>query len=315
MRIVLMYSTHRPSPEHITCLERLGDGIEVIVATDEPHAIEVCQQAQIILGYRYLRQVLPSASELAFVQSTAGGVDRLPVAELAAMRVRLCRCTVASTTIARHAVTCAWSIARMLPTAWARQQDRQWRMDFDWPAQPRRALVVGAGAIGQAIARLLSQDGIEVVGIRGSSPVKPVQYFDEMHGQAALPALLPDCDWCFLAMPLTDQTRNQFDEAMLSKLKRSAVLVNVARGEVIDTDALCRVMSQGHLAGAALDVLSPDAKDPEHAVWSTPRVMITPHVSAHCAERPMMIERFAQQQVRAFLDQQPLADEIDLATG
>ena len=165
MRIVLMYSTHRPSPEHIASLERLGDDIEVVVAADEPHAIEVCQQAQIILGHRYLRQVLPSASELTFVQSTAGGVDRLPLVELSAMQVRLCRCTIASTTIARHAVTCAWAIARMLPTAWARQQDRQWRMDFDWPSQPRRALIVGAGAIGQAVAKLLAQDGIEVIGV------------------------------------------------------------------------------------------------------------------------------------------------------
>ena len=312
--MVLMYSTHHPSGGHLHRLRQLHPSADIVVAEDEHHAIDSCRTARIILGHRYLSQVLPTARDLAFVQSTAGGIDRLPLNELAKMAVRLCRCTIASPAIARHAVTCAWAIARQLPEAWARQQGRTWNPDFQWPDQPRRALVVGAGSIGREIARLLSQDGVKVIGVRGSSSRELIGGFDEMHGPEALPDLLPSADWCFLSLPMTGRSCGLFDHALLSRLPNGAVLVNVGRGEVIDTDALCRLMRQGHLAGAALDVLPQEAKAPDHPVWSTPRLIVTPHVASHCAERPAQIEAFAEKQVQAFLNQAPLSDEVDLSS-
>lgn len=314
MRLVLMYSTHHPSGGHQKRLEAMHPSAEVVVARDEAHAIDACQTASIILGHRYLSQSLPTARELAFVQSTSAGFDRLPLSEMHEKGVRLCRCTIASPTIARHAVTCAWAITRQLPEAQNRQQAAVWDASFDWPRQPRTALIVGAGSIGQAIARLLSKDGIDVIGVRGSGAHLPGDDFLRMHGPDALPELLPEADWCFLSLPLTDQSRGQFDHAMLSRLPKHSVLVNVARGEVIDTDALCSLMRKGHLAGAALDVLAPEAKAPDHPVWTTPRLILTPHIASHCAERPEQIEAFAEQQVHAFLNAQPLKDEVDLAT-
>lgn len=313
MRIVLMYSTHKPSADHLRRLQCLAPRIEAVVAQDEQHAIEISQQAQIILGHRYLRQVVPTAHQLQFVQSTAGGVDRLPLDQLSSMGVRLCRCTVTSPAIARHAVASAWAIARQLHIARDRQNESRWDTAFDWPASPRSAVVVGAGSIGKEIARLLGRDGVEVIGVRASSPALRVEGFSRVYGPDSLSDLLPDCDWCFLSLPLTDESRGLFDLVMLSRLDASAVLVNVGRGELIDTAALCGLMRQGHLAGAALDVLPAEAKAADHPIWSTPRVLITPHVSSHYAKRAEDLELFAEAQVQAFTHGGPLSDEVILS--
>lgn len=312
MRIVLMYSTHQPSADHLSRLAQFDPSVEVVVANDEPHAIDICQQAHVILGHRYLRQVLPTVGSLKIVQSTAGGVDQLPLDLLAQKGIRLLRCTIASPMIARHAVTCAWAIARQLHRARDHQHERQWNPDFDWPRQPRNALVVGAGSIGRAIAGLLQREGIRVVGVRGSSSSEPLEGFDRVYGPEALTGLLPGCDWCFISMPLTAQTHGLFDHDKLRLLPHRSVLVNVARGEVLDIDALCALVEQGHLLGAALDVLSPYEKNPDHPVWSTPGILLTPHVASHFAERAEQIEAFAEQQVRAYLLGQPMIDEVKL---
>lgn len=307
-----MYSTHRPSAGHIDRLVSLLPKHEVVVADSEAGAIKQCEQAKVIVGHRYLRQVMPYVRELQWVQSTAAGVDRLPLKMLADASVRLCQMSIASPTIARHAVTCAWAITRQLPTLFERQQAGGWDATVDWPVMPRRALVVGTGAIGKSIAGLLERESIEVIGVRRTSPAQPVPGFTQTHGFESLCDVLPDCDWCFLAVPLTDLTRNLFDADLLMKMPRSCVLINVARGEIVDIDALCDVMKQGHLAGAALDVLPAEAKATEHPIWYTPRVMITPHVASHCAERPAQIEAFVEHQFERFIESKPLDDEVDI---
>jgi phosphoglycerate dehydrogenase-like enzyme len=306
-----MYSTHAPSEGHLARLAAVDRAIAPVVVRSEAEAVAQCRDAEVILGHRYLRQALPHAEELQWVQSTAGGVDRLPVATLATRGVLLTRMSIAAGTIARHALTLAWALSRQLPEWLARQARGQWDPDAVWPPTPRRALVLGAGAIGAALARLLRREGIHVTGVRRRA-VEATPDFDALIAGGDWRALLPTVDWCFLALPCSGETLGLFDEAALRSLPRHAIVVNVGRGETLDTAALQKVLRDGWLAGAALDVVAPAPAGPADPLWQTPRLVITPYVASHSRERPESIERFCEEQVGRFVRGEPLRDLVDL---
>jgi phosphoglycerate dehydrogenase-like enzyme len=297
-KVLLMYSTHTATEAHLT---RLGTmGCEASVAESEEDAIRKAASAEVIFGHRYLRQCLPHAPSLRWVQTTAGGVDRLPLRELAEKEVVLARSVCMVGTIARHAHTMAWTLTRGLAEFFNRQKAGQWKPEIDWLPAPRRAMILGAGAIGQEISRLLSHDEIEVTMVNRSVP--------------DWRSRLPEMDWIFLALPATPETKNIFDRAAFASLKPTATFVLAGRAETLDFNALCDALHTGALGGAAIDLL-PDAwQNPVHPVWRTPRLLITPHVAAHSAERPFLLEREAEEQMLRYKAGQPLANTVHLAT-
>ena len=313
MRIAVMYSTHAASAPHLRRMAAMAGVDEVVVADSDDSAAAAVRGAQIVLGHRYLRQSLPFADALQWVQSTAAGVDRLPLQELADMGIALSRMTIASHTIARHAVTLAWSLARCLPQFMREQRDGRWNNDVNWPHWPRRAMVMGLGGIGSEIARILHQDGIEVVGVRSRGEGPVVAGCDRiLHGDA-FRAELPHVDWLILALPLTSTTRNLIDRIVLGALPAHAIVVNVGRGETLTTGDLCEVLRGGHLGGAGLDVIAPKPTGNDDPIWHTPRLLITPHVASHCQERSEMTERFCEEQMARFVRGEPVRDLVDLA--
>lgn len=312
MHILLMYSTHKPSAEHVDRLAAIST--QVTVAKSESMAIQEAGNADVILGHRYLRQCLPYAERLRWVQSTAGGVDQLPWLELAHKNVLLTRMTLSSPVIARHAVTLAWAVARQLNVACQRHAAGQWDASFDWLPFPRKAVVFGTGSIGQAIAALLSLDNIEVIGVKRTVAGESIPGFTHLCGSTSWLDVLPQVDWCFLTLPHTAETKDLIDEAALRMLPNHAVLVNVGRGETLVTTDLCRVLVEGHLGGAALDVVYPKPSGVEDPIWQTPRLLITPHVAAHEHNRETAIELFCEEQLARFTAGQFLHNLVDTAS-
>lgn len=313
MHIVLMYSTHVPSAEHVARLEALHPGTRVTVAGDEENARRAAETANVIFGHRYLRQCLPYAARLQWVQATSGGIDRLPTDALARAGVRLTYMTLFSSVIARHAVALAWAVTRRLPEAWSRQRAGLWDPSLDWLPFPRTAVVFGTGSIGQELALLLGRDGMTVHGVKRTlKPGATVAGFDRLYAASDWREAVSGVDWCFLALPHTPETRGMFDERLLRTLPRHAVLVNVGRGETVVTPDLVRVLNDGHLGGAALDVVYPKPTGPEDPVWATPRLILTPHVAAHHVERSARMEAFCERQFGRFLAGDALVDEVDL---
>jgi phosphoglycerate dehydrogenase-like enzyme len=285
MKLLLMYSTHAPSQEHAERLRSMG--CEVRVAGSEEEAIRESSTAEVFFGHRYLRQCLPGAAKLRWVHSTAGGVNHLPIHQLAERRILLSRSICMAGVVARHAHTMAWSLTRGLPQFTIAQSERRWAPAHDWLPLPRKAMVIGLGPIGREIVRLAERDDVAVTCVNRS--VK------NWHG------LLPEMDWIFVAIPACAGTEKLVDRAFLSALKTSAVFVLVGRPETVDLDALCEALRAGNLGGAALDVVPEDWKAPNHPIWATPGLFITPHVAAHAAERPAWIEREAEDQMRCYL--------------
>lgn len=313
MRVVLMYSLAPPSQGHLERLSGLTPDLDVVVAENEAQALAATGAAEVILGHRFLRQCLPGAERLRWVQTSAQGVDRLPLAELAERGVLLTRSTLDAQTVATHAVALAWALARALPATLQRQVDEAWDQRLTFAPLPKRALVMGFGAIGRSIAERLHAQGIAVTcGKRGDAAAATDTPCEQILTGERWRDALADVDWCFLALPHTSETSQIFDESAMRSLPSHAILVNVGRGETLDTEALLRVLKQGHLAGVGLDVVESEPLPPGHRLWRAPRVLITPHVASHHPERNDQVERYFEKQLARYLAAEPLENVVDL---
>ncbi len=299
-RLLLMYSNAPPSDGHVARLRALGDDVEVAVATDEASAVREVPITEVILGHRYLRQVLPVADRLAWVQSTAAGVDHLLSPELQRRRPLLTRCPVFADVVARHAFALMVALVRRLPDAVRAQSEGRWAAPFEMLAWPTRATVLGLGAIGRELTALLQANGLHVTGVSRDGRA-PGTDCDVIRSAGEWRETLPDTDALFITIPASPANRHFVDRAALEALPEQAVVVNVSRGSVLETGALIELLRDGRLGGAGLDVVDPVPDSADDPLWSTPRTLITPKVSGHTPERQQRLEAFIEEQVRRYL--------------
>lgn len=307
-----MYSTHEPTKEHIARLLSKSPDLKISVAHTEQQALQEAPTAEILWGHRFLRQVLPFADNLRWIQSSSLGIDRLLSVELLNRPILLTRSTVLAPLVARHAYVLAWALIRKLPEFFERQSRGIWDPSVEMPSIPRTALILGFGLIGKELGKLLRRDGIQIWGVKREIDLESKEYCDKLILGESWRDLLPDVDLCFLTLPLTRQTLKIFDERALRKLPPHAILINVGRGALIDTDALIRVLKEGHLGGVGLDVVPREPLAREDPFWKIPRCLITPHVAAHFYERRQLLEDFFEKQLDRFLKGEPLEGVVNL---
>jgi phosphoglycerate dehydrogenase-like enzyme len=184
--------------------------------------------------------------------------------------------------------------------------------------QGKTACIVGAGGIGAEVGRLCAALGMRVVGTRRQpDPKAPLpEGFSELAGPGELDRLLAVADFVAICCQWAPETTNLFNAQRFAVMKAGAVLVNVARGEIVDEQALADALARNHLRGAALDVYVGEfERAPMTQLWSDPRVLITPHTSSISdEERHGAIDIFCDN-LRAYLDGRPLRNVIDWARG
>jgi phosphoglycerate dehydrogenase-like enzyme len=184
--------------------------------------------------------------------------------------------------------------------------------------QGKTACVVGAGGIGLDVGRLCAALGMRVVGTRRHpQPDRPLpEGFSELGGAGDLDRFLPQSDFVVICCQWTPETTRLFDKDRFAAMKPGSVLVNVARGEIVDEEALADALARDHLRGAALDVYVGEfERTPASRLWSDPRVLITPHISAASdRDRHGAIDLFCDN-LRAYLKGAPLQNVIDWERG
>ncbi|TYC68206.1 dihydrofolate reductase [Streptomyces sp. CB01881] len=254
--------------------------------------------------------LLPRLPGLRVLQSLSIGVDdllpRVPPG------VTLCNATgVHEASTAEHAVTLLLAALRRIPDLVRAQQAQQWVTGFRPALADRTVLLLGYGAIGAAVEARIAPFECRVLRVARTarqSPRGPVQPLGR------LPLLLPQADAVVLTLPLTAQTRGLVDAAVLARLKDGALVVNVGRGAVVDTDALLAELRSGRLA-AALDVTDPEPLPPGHPLWTAPNTLISPHAAATTsAFRPRALA-LVRAQVSRYAAGDPLANVIVTGAG
>ncbi|WP_033221320.1 2-hydroxyacid dehydrogenase [Kitasatospora phosalacinea] len=202
---------------------------------------------------------------------------------------------------AELAVTLALASLRGIPHFTRLQDQGRWNLEFHQSLADRTVLILGYGSIGRALAARLEPFECEVVKVaRRARPEERV------HGVRELPDLLPDADVVVLLTPLTPESRHLVDAGFLSRMKDGALLVNVARGPVVDTGALLAELSAGRLR-AALDVTDPEPLPADHPLWHAPGVLITPHVGGPSSAFLPRAKRLLREQVLRFENGEPPA--------
>ena len=273
-------------------------------------------------------QVLPDdivarAGALRWLQLTSAGVDSLANHEV--VRAPSVMVTTASgihaAAISEYVVGAMISFAKNFTKSLRAQDERAWQPY--WPQELEDATVgiIGLGAIGGRTAEVCRAMRMRVLAMRRSCQRRMSgeeageAAVDEMFPPADLHALLAESDYVVLALPLTDESAGLIGEAELAAMKPNAVIVNIARGRVIDQDALVRALRNGGIAGAALDVTTPEPLPSDHELWGLSNVMITPHISGGT---PRYMERAIDlfcDNLRRYVEGEPLRNVVDPARG
>jgi len=214
-------------------------------------------------------EVIPAMTSLQYVQTLTAGVDH--VRPYVGQGVTLCNARgVHDASTAELAVALTLAALRGLPEFVLAQQEGRWAFAPRRSLADRTVLIVGYGSIGEAIERRLTGFECDILRIARTAR-------DGVADMTALPELLAAADVVMLVVPETDETIGMVDARFLSLMKDRALLVNVSRGTVVDTDALLAELQQGRLR-AALDVTDPEPLPEEHPLWSAPGLLISPHV-------------------------------------
>ena len=201
-------------------------------------------------------------------------------------------------------VTAILSYLRDFPLFARTQARHEWAYKVTDELADKRVLIVGSGAIGEAIAARLEPFEVDIVRVARTPR-------DGVHGVDDLPRLLPDADVVVVIVPLTSQTSGMVDAAFLAAMRDGALLVNAARGPVVDTGALTAELATGRI-GAALDVTDPEPLPPGHPLWDMPNVLLTPHVGGSVRGTLRRAYALAGEQVRRYAAGEPL---INVVTG
>ena len=293
--------------------ERFPDLEVAAGASDEVLDCHV-EDAEVLLAWRFPVNALKRARRLRWIQLTSAGVDHVldGVAELRAVVVTNTR-GIHAELMADYAmgamVMLQWSFPRLL----RQQQARSWRHQYTESLAGKTLGVVGVGAIGGEIARRGAAAGMTVLGMRRDP--RPVGGVERMFGPAELREMLPLCDFVVLVVPATPATRRMVGEGELRRMRRTAFLVNVARGSVVDEPALVRALEEGWIAGAALDVFETEPLPATSPLWAMENVIVTPHIAGEPDDYPRRVMTVFEENIRRFREGRPLVNVVDLDRG
>ncbi|HSM35489.1 MAG TPA: D-2-hydroxyacid dehydrogenase [Longimicrobiales bacterium] len=297
-----------------------GDG----GAAASPEALAAVGGAQVYLGAGVPPGVLDAGPDLRWIHSGSAGVS---AALLEALEGRDIVFTNSAGThappVAETALAMMLHFARGLDFAVRGQAAGRWdRARFDAADGPVREFagstvgVIGYGGIGSAIGRRAAALGARVLGLRRTARPAGSDEAAEVHtGAEGLRTLLRESDYLVLALPETEATRTIIDAAAIAAMRPGAVLVNVARGRLVDEEALVAALQEGRLRGAALDVFAREPLPEGHPLWAAPNALLTPHVSA-------VTTRYWEREVDLILDNarrfeegKPLRNVVDRGAG
>jgi phosphoglycerate dehydrogenase-like enzyme len=261
-----------------------GAGFEVLEArcrtADE--VIEAGAGASALLvGYaRITREVLAALPSVGIVSTYSVGTDNVDLEAARDLGVWVCNVPDAATDeVATHALGMALSLVRHLPFYDRQVRRGAWTLSGTGPMRRPTGMtlgIVGMGRIGRRTAELARPVFRRIL---GCDPLVPASSWPEGTESVALDAVFAESDLVSLHIPLTDDTRGLVDRHRLRSMKTGGFLVNVSRGELVDTAALIDALDEGRLSGAALDVLPTEPPDPDDPILRHPRVMVTPHVA------------------------------------
>jgi D-2-hydroxyacid dehydrogenase (NADP+) len=310
-----------PAPQ-VERLRALFPQHEFLYATDDAGRAAGLAACDVAFTWILKPHELAAAPHVRWVHTSAVAVGTLCLSDLAARGIVVSNTRgVQARPIAEHVFACVLAFARQLPFVLEQQRTATWSQNahagarLPWLLRGRTLGVVGLGSIGAEIASLATAWDLRVVGVRRRPEAGGPPGVAEVLGIDGLPRLLAQSDIVVVAAPLTDDTRALLGADEIAAMKPGAVLVNIARGRLVDTTALIAALESGHLAGAALDVFDREPLPTDHPLWRAPNVLLTPHTSGFRAGHwDEVVDLFADN-LRRYERGEPVRWAVDPALG
>lgn len=314
MRIVLCYPV---SERHRAQLRAAAPEAEIVDAGQERISREILR-ADVFIGHAKVPVPWPQVvaqGRLRWIQSSAAGLDHCLTPEVVASDILVTSASgLFADQVAEQTLALCLGLLRSLP-AFFRAAERR-----EFIRRPTRDLhgatvgIVGLGGNGRRLVQVLAPFKTRLLATDMFPADRPPEV-ERLWPADGLDEMLPLVDILILCVPLTAQTTGLIDAAALARMRRGALLINVARGPVVVESALVDALRSGHLAGAGLDVTQVEPLPPESPLWDLDNVIITPHVGAQAANRVDVTTQFACENLRRYLAGQPLENLVDKQLG
>ncbi len=287
---------------------------ELVCWTRDEQFVAGLPEAEVIVCYRPPRGHWARAERLRLIQMSGAGVDTLlPAPDLPAhVRVANAR-GIHGDHMAEFALAMILAFAKRLPTWSAQQTKHEWRGRRISLLRGATVGILGLGSIGQSVARLCGALGMRVIGTQRTP--EPAPGVERVLPPEQTADVLRESDYLVVLLPLTPETRGLLDAALLAALPRHAVLINLARGSILDEDALAAALRAGSLRGAALDVFATEPLPESSPLWDAPGTILTPHIAGWFPGYTDRVAEILVENLGRVERGEPLRNEVDPGRG
>jgi phosphoglycerate dehydrogenase-like enzyme len=290
--------------------------VEAAAALDVEHAAALAREAEIIVGWHVPQAIMEQTRRLRWIHGTGAGVDELLLPGVRDRRVMLTNSVgIHNGWLPEHAMAMILAFARRLAPAIRNQMAHRWDRSAALGEEiaGKTLGILGLGTIGRAIAARAVAFSMRVIGTKRTPA--PVLHVEHVLPPEGTDRVLHESDYLAIVLPLTPQTRGLIDARALSLMKRSAILINVGRGPVVQETALVDALRSAQIAGAGLDVFEREPLPAASPLWDMENVIITPHVSG--ASRTYFdraVPLFCEN-LRRYLHGEPMLNVVDPERG
>ena len=314
MNIVLCYPLES---QHLAAIQAVAPDANLIDAGQERIA-EAIHDADIFCGHAKVPldwEGVVARGRLRWIQSSAAGIDHCLVPAVARSPIPVTSSSgLFAVQVAEHTMALLLALIRSIPTFVGAQQTRSFvRLPTDDLAG-KTIGIVGLGGNGRQIAHVLAPFDVRILATDWF-PMDPPPHVDALWGPDQLDRLLGEADVVVLTVPLTETTTGMIDGGAIGKMKQGAMLINVARGPVVQEEALVAALNSGRIAAAGLDVTETEPLLRDSPLWECPNVLITPHVGAQSAKRLDRTTGLFCENLRRFLRGEALLNLVDKQLG
>ena len=290
--------------------------IEIFIDWDEDNFNSSLSNSDILLAWNFptvnLKKISP---KLKWIHCISAGIEHLhPLDWIFEGLVLTNNSGIHSKKAGEYGLMSILMLQNHLPKIITNQKNKKFVSLFSNPIAGKTVVVVGTGSLGSSMIKLLSPLGARIIGVNKKG--KNIDGCSKVITTSKIDSVLPDADFLYLALPETLETKNLINRKRLNLLKSSCGIINIGRQSVMDYNVLCEKLDKKELAGAILDVFSPEPIKPDSKLWNTPNLLITPHVSSDDGESyvRLTLELFFKN-LKLFINNKPLVNQIDKNLG
>jgi phosphoglycerate dehydrogenase-like enzyme len=290
--------------------------VDFFIDWDEDNFSSSISNSEILLTYDFptknLKEIAPN---LKWIHCTAAGVEHISPFQWASEELIITNSSgVHAKKAGEYGLMSVLMLQNHMPKIITNQKNQKFVSLFSNPIAGKNIVLVGTGSLGSSMAKLVEPLGANIIGVNKKG--KPVEGCSKIITIEKLDSVLPDADILYLALPETSETINLIDKKRLDLLKPTCGIVNIGRQSVLDYEVLCEKLNKKELAGAILDVFTPEPIESSSKLWHTPNLVITPHVSSDDNGNyvKMNLDLFIKN-LKLFIENKELVNQIDKDLG